>query len=227
MFCIIPCAGLGTRLRPLTRVVPKELLPFGDRPLLEHVVEEVREAGIDRLVIVLRPEKEIIRAHLEAAGIQAEYVMQKRPNGQADALRAAYPIVGDAPFLMALPDQQLRGASSQLMARYTGQDTLSSLVALSPEDLPFFPGASGFALSGSGPLYDAHGLKPDGDLRGFGRTLFGPGFLAKLPEDSQEGDFGRILAHTLSHGHHQALQLTGQPADLGTMPGYLRWVQGF
>src|SRR5438067_5077186 len=49
---ILPAAGLGTRLRPLTKVVPKELLPVGGKVVLQHVLEECEAAGIDQLLIV-------------------------------------------------------------------------------------------------------------------------------------------------------------------------------
>ena len=48
MKAVIPAAGLGTRFLPVTRVVPKEMLPIGSRPALEHIVEEARQAGAER-----------------------------------------------------------------------------------------------------------------------------------------------------------------------------------
>ncbi|MCA9776083.1 MAG: NTP transferase domain-containing protein, partial [Candidatus Eremiobacteraeota bacterium] len=50
---VIPCAGLGTRMLPLTRVVPKELLPLGPKPLIEHTLAELGEAGFELAIIVL------------------------------------------------------------------------------------------------------------------------------------------------------------------------------
>src|SRR5947208_17043699 len=54
---ILPAAGLGTRLRPLTNVIPKELLPVGGKVVLQHVLEECEAAGIDQLLIVTNRRK--------------------------------------------------------------------------------------------------------------------------------------------------------------------------
>ncbi|MBN9420728.1 hypothetical protein ABS71_09635 [bacterium SCN 62-11] len=213
--CIIPCAGLGTRLRPLTRVVPKELLPYGDRPLIDHLWDEVWEAGIRRIVIVLREGKELIRDHLSDR--DALYVYQQNPNGLGDAIRAARHLV-EGPTLVALPDQQLQHASRQLTSQYQNQQTLFSQVHLkNPE---FFPGATAF--DSEGPT--VKGLRGEqGDLRGFGRTIYAPEFFQTIPEDSQDGDFFRIVSNWMQKGVHEVVTLQGEPADLGIMAGYLHY----
>ena len=63
MKAIIPAAGHGTRFLPVTRVVPKEMLPIGARPALEVIVEEARAAGADEIVLVISPGKELIREY--------------------------------------------------------------------------------------------------------------------------------------------------------------------
>jgi UTP--glucose-1-phosphate uridylyltransferase len=68
MIAVIPAAGLGTRLLPLTKSVPKELLPAGDRPALQRVLEEVRQAGIREVVIVTTRRKPSLRHFLNGAG---------------------------------------------------------------------------------------------------------------------------------------------------------------
>lgn len=217
--CVIPCAGLGTRLRPLSLVVPKELLPWGRRPLIEHLWSEMWEAGIRKFVIVLRPGKEIIRQHLEAAGLDAVYVEQAEPRGQADALRCAREVVG-GPFVMGLPDQQLPGGSSQLVAHYDGQGSLSSMVRVKRPDL--FPGASAFLYEGSGPRYRMLGIgAEEGPLRGFGRTVYSREFLDFIPENTTDGSFGSLFLDWISTGRHETVILEGEPADLGTLDGYV------
>lgn len=213
--CIIPCAGLGTRLRPLTRVVPKELLPYGDKPLIDHLWDEVWEAGIRRVVIVLREGKELIRDHL--ADRDALYVYQQSPNGLGDAIRAAQHLV-EGPTLVALPDQQLQHASRQLVTQYRSQATLFSQVHLpNPE---FFPGATAFATNGN----QVTGLTGEqGAVRGFGRTIYAPEFFQNIPEDSQDGDFFHIVSRWMEKGTHEVVTLQGEPADLGIMAGYLHY----
>ena len=65
MKAIIPAAGHGTRFLPVTRVVPKEMLPIGARPALEVIVEEARAAGADEIVLVISPGKELIREYFK------------------------------------------------------------------------------------------------------------------------------------------------------------------
>ena len=54
---IIPAAGLGTRMLPLTKVVPKELLPLATKPIIQHIVEEISEAGFEEVILVTNPNK--------------------------------------------------------------------------------------------------------------------------------------------------------------------------
>ncbi|MBS2035934.1 NTP transferase domain-containing protein [bacterium] len=216
--CIIPCAGLGTRLRPLTRVVAKELLPYGARPMIEHLWEEVWEAGCRRIIIVLRQGKEMVRQHLEAAGLRALYVEQLHPNGLADALRTAAALV-EGPTLVALPDQHLRHASRQLVQAYRGQQTLFSQVEVPQPQ--FFPGATSFATD---PHQNVLALMGEQGLwRGFGRTIYAPEFFQELPDDSRDGDFFQIITRWMRQGVHQVVSLSGQPVDLGILAGYLHY----
>ena len=219
---VVPCAGFGTRLRPLTRAVPKELLPLGDRTLMDRVLEELREAGIQRIVVVTRAGKEALARHLEGER-DVELVEQREPYGLADALLTAREAVGPLPFLMALPDQLLRGASSQLLARYRCEHTLSSCVTVPDDELALFPGAVGFVTDADGFVTGLLSGDEAGNRRGFGRTIFQSGFLAGIPENSQEGDFGTLFAAALQHGTHRLAHLEGRPIDVGTMPGYLRY----
>ena len=63
---VIPVAGLGTRMLPATKAMPKELLPVFDRPIIEHVVREAVAGGIDEIVLVTRSGKEAIENHFDA-----------------------------------------------------------------------------------------------------------------------------------------------------------------
>ena len=64
MKVIIPAAGLGTRLLPITRVVPKELLPVGTKPAIQWVLEEAVASGLHEIVIVISSDKELLRTYL-------------------------------------------------------------------------------------------------------------------------------------------------------------------
>ena len=123
---IIPAAGLGTRFLPVTRSVPKELLPILDRPMLQYVVAEAAEAGITDVIIVTSPGKEGIadyfrpRPDLEerladdrvlldkvrsgARLADVSFVIQNEPLGLGHAVLTARDAVGDEPFAVILPD---------------------------------------------------------------------------------------------------------------------------
>lgn len=238
---LVPCAGLGTRLLPMTRVVPKELLPYGDRPLMEHVLEELHDAGIRRVVLVVRPDKDLLRLHLAEPypfedrahcpsgvppGMEVRFAEQPRADGFAGALHAARPLV-DEPFLLVFPDQIMAGASRQLCDAWTGEDSLSSVVRLGVPDRMYFEGARSLELRGEGPLFEVVGVSDaDSELRGFGRTILKPTFFACLEDDPADAGFGRAFTRFLATGVHRALLLQGSPADLGTRAGYRHYAAG-
>lgn len=238
---LVPCAGLGTRLLPMTRVVPKELLPYGDRPMMEHVLQELHDAGIRRVVIVVRPDKDLLRRHLAEpypfeerahcpapvpAGMEVRFAEQPRADGFAGALHAARPFV-DEPFLLVFPDQLLAGASRQLCQAWTGEDSLSSVVRLGPDDRGYFQGARALSLRGEAPLFDVLGVSDEeGELRGFGRTILKPSFFDCLEDDPADAGFGRAFTRFLGSGLHRALLLQGAPVDLGTRAGYRHYAAG-
>ena len=126
---VIPVAGLGTRLLPASKAIPKEMLTVVDRPVIQHVVEEAVSAGIRKIVLVTRSGKESIENHfdsnfelerqLESKGRQdlLESVRNTLPRGTevlsirqpvaaglGDAIRCAAPAVGNEPFAVMLPD---------------------------------------------------------------------------------------------------------------------------
>lgn len=245
---VIPCAGLGTRMLPLTRVVPKELLPLGPKPLIEHTLAELGEAGFELAIIVLRTGKEIIKQHLtepypfpERAhspspipnGLKLEFVEQDDPRGLADALKMALPLLEGRPFLMILPDQLMMGspgATAQLVRHYTGQDSLTSMVNIPKEEQEHFVGSRGVVVEGDGPCYKLKDLLgetgvpglSDGryTVRAFGRSIFKAAFLESIEDDSDESEFSLAFTKYCSQGSHDCLLLNGRPIDVGTRVSY-------
>ena len=126
---IIPVAGLGTRMLPATKAIPKELLPIYDRPLIEHVVKEAIEGGVHEIILVTRSGKEAIENHFDAH-YELEHRLVKKGKDkiledivkiipdevkissirQADALGLGHAIlcakhlINDEPFAVLLPD---------------------------------------------------------------------------------------------------------------------------
>ena len=109
---VILAAGLGTRLQPITRVVPKEMLPIGRKPVLEHILDEVCAAGVTDLLFVISREKALIGEYFGDGsnwGVRCATVIQPAMRGIADAvLRAEEWTCGD-PFLLAFGDCMLTG----------------------------------------------------------------------------------------------------------------------
>lgn len=97
---------------PITRLVPKEFLPLGRKPAIQHVAEEVCQAGIKRLVFVISPQKTHLNQLFGEVGnrlpgfehVELEYVVQERQHGLGHAVLCAAPVVGENPFAVALGD---------------------------------------------------------------------------------------------------------------------------
>ena len=114
---MIPAAGLGTRLRPLTNAFPKELLPIGRRPVLAHIAAELRSAGITDALFIVSEQKPQIRAYFgdvyEGEGaddaealpaLRCSYVIQPSQRGLGDALLYAEEWAAGMPFAVAFGD---------------------------------------------------------------------------------------------------------------------------
>jgi UTP--glucose-1-phosphate uridylyltransferase len=160
---IFPVAGLGTRFLPATKAMPKEMLPVVDRPLIQHVVDEAREAGIEHFIFVTGRNKGVIEDHfdrqfeleltlterdkraelallendLPGAG-QTSFTRQQSPLGLGHAVWCARELVGDEPFALLLPDvlvQNSPGCLTQMMEAYrTGGATGANIIAV--EEVP-------------------------------------------------------------------------------------------
>ncbi|MEK9659366.1 MAG: UTP--glucose-1-phosphate uridylyltransferase [Chloroflexota bacterium] len=132
---VITAAGFGTRFLPISKAVPKEMLPLVDKPVIQYAVEQAVEAGITRVVLVTSrgkgmmedyfgPHPELERtleerqspklAELQRIASLAEVVSvrQQYPQGLGHAVLTAKPAVGDEPFVVLLPDEILLGSPS-------------------------------------------------------------------------------------------------------------------
>ena len=130
---IIPAAGLGTRVLPATKAMPKEMLPIVDKPAIQYIVEEAAKAGITDVLIITNRGKEVIENHFDhsleiehalenkgntemlekvkaAAGIcNVYYLRQKETRGLGDAVLRARNFVGDEPFAVLYGDDVIIG----------------------------------------------------------------------------------------------------------------------
>lgn len=109
---VIPAAGLGTRLRPLSNAYPKEMLPVGRKPVLAHIAEELLMAGVTEALFIISDKKRQIEAFFgeeysplpDYPSLRCSYVLQEVQRGLGDALLYAEDWVGEAPFLVAFGD---------------------------------------------------------------------------------------------------------------------------
>ena len=81
--CVFPCAGFGTRFFPATKVIPKEMLPLVDKPILQYGIEEARDSGLDKLIIVTSKGKDSIIDHFDRT---SELERSLRERGKLDLL---------------------------------------------------------------------------------------------------------------------------------------------
>jgi UTP--glucose-1-phosphate uridylyltransferase len=159
---IFPVAGLGTRFLPATKAMPKEMLPVVDRPLIQHVVDEAREAGIEHFIFVTGRNKAVIEDHfdrqveledtLRERGKNAEidmlerdlpgpgttsFTRQQEPLGLGHALWCARELVNNEPFALLLPDvlvQHNPSCLTQMIEAARGIGEPANIVAV--EEVP-------------------------------------------------------------------------------------------
>lgn len=133
---VVPAAGFGTRLLPVTKTVPKEMLPLAGKPVVQYIVEEAVKGGISQVIFVTSPNKKALEDYfdtnfelehqLEATGkgkilaemrrirdlVDVTFVRQKEPLGNGHAVLAARHAVGDEPFFVLWGDDVLIGTPS-------------------------------------------------------------------------------------------------------------------
>ena len=139
---VFPVAGLGTRFLPATKAMPKEMLTVVDRPLIQHVVDEAMEAGIEHFIFVTGRNKSVIEDHFdrqfELEQVLAErgkttelqvlnsdlpgagtisYTRQQEPLGLGHAVWCARELVGDEPFALLLPDVLVQNPGKGCLAQ--------------------------------------------------------------------------------------------------------------
>lgn len=155
---IIPAAGLGTRFMPVTKAMPKEMLPIVDKPTIQFIVEEAKKSGIEDILIVTGKNKRPIEDHFDSnpeleqnlqekgktgllkmsqeithLGINIYYTRQPYPAGLGDAIARGRSFVGNEPFVVMLGDDLMMDKvplTKQLIDRYN--ETSASTIAVMP-----------------------------------------------------------------------------------------------
>lgn len=145
---VIPVAGLGMRMLPATKAIPKEMLPIVDKPLIQYVVNECVAAGIKEIILITHSSKNAVENHFDTSyeleamlearvkrqlldevqsicppGVTIMHIRQGHPEGLGHAVLCAKPLVGNEPFAVLLPDVLIDDAQSDLT-----RDNLAQLV---------------------------------------------------------------------------------------------------
>jgi UTP--glucose-1-phosphate uridylyltransferase len=184
---VFPVAGLGTRVLPATKAMPKEMLTIVDRPLIQYVFDEAREAGIEHFVFVTGRNKGAIEDHfdsqfeldetLKARGKKTEmdllarfqpaagavsFTRQQAPLGLGHAVWCARDIIGDEPFAVVLPDELVLntpGCLKQMMQAAENLGPKSNIVAVEavPDDMTHHYGICGVGKR-SGNIFEIDGM---------------------------------------------------------------------
>ncbi|MDU0114586.1 UTP--glucose-1-phosphate uridylyltransferase GalU [Psychrosphaera aquimarina] len=147
---VIPVAGLGTRMLPASKAIPKEMLPIADKPIIQYVVNEIISAGIKEIILVTHSSKNSIENHFDKS-FELESILEKRvkrqildevqaicpkdvtimhvrqgtAKGLGHAISCARPVVGNHPFAVVLPDVMINDYDSNLAT-----DNLAEMVQL-------------------------------------------------------------------------------------------------
>ena len=180
---IFPVAGLGTRLLPATKTMPKEMLTVVDRPLIQYAVDEAREAGIEQMIFITGRGKSSLvdyfdmsfelEAVMEKAGKSLEpllparsqsgeivSVRQQQPLGLGHAVWCARQIVGDEPFAVLLPDDLMVGTPGALKQMIDAYAELGGNIVCAQEVPADRTGSYGIITPGatSGSAIEVKGL---------------------------------------------------------------------
>lgn len=247
---VIPAAGQGTRLKPLTDKTPKELLPVKGKPMIYHALKEATLCGVKKLVVVVSPRKPSLIHYLEkewpkearaelGKAPELKLVFQPEPLGSGEALYRAKGEVGEDPFLWLMPDFYLeakRTASEQILQTLSPSKgvNLVGLLALKPERFPFF-GKVGYVkeavITPEGRFkikeLSSKGENPPQTLSGpvlkaVGRWVLWPEVFEWLERTrgGDEWDDTPALQMLCLHGKVIGVILEGKGFDLGNPLGY-------
>jgi len=184
---VFPVAGLGTRVLPATKAMPKEMLTIVDKPLIQYVYDEAREAGIEHFIFVTGRNKNVIEDHfdkmfeldatLAARGKKTEqdilaqnqpeagavsFTRQQAPLGLGHAVWCARDIVGNEPFAVVLPDELVLNATGCLKQMIETASTLgekSNVIAVEavPDHLTHQYGICGVGKR-TGKMFEVDGM---------------------------------------------------------------------
>ena len=130
---LVLSGGRGTRLRPLTHTAAKQLVPVGNRPIMFHVLDKLKNAGVEEVGIIISPETG--NAVREAVGdgnlwgMRIEYLLQLEPLGLAHAVKVAQPYLASDSFVMYLGDNLIGSGIRDYRDRFERSGAQASMAS--------------------------------------------------------------------------------------------------
>ncbi|MPZ88746.1 MAG: glucose-1-phosphate thymidylyltransferase [Nitriliruptorales bacterium] len=137
MKALVLSGGAGTRLRPITHTSAKQLVPVGNKPIIEFGLEAIRDAGITDVGIIVGETHEEIREHVgdgSRFGIDVTYVHQPQPLGLAHAVLTAADYLGDDDFVMYLGDNLIAGGITDFVRQFEGRQPAAQILLAKVRD---------------------------------------------------------------------------------------------
>jgi len=170
---LILSGGHGTRLRPITYSQQKQLIPVANKPILFYAIEDVMEAGVKDIGIIVGPNKEQVIETVDNANFDAEisFMEQKAPLGIAHALKISEDFIGDESFVVYLGDNILKGGIIRHVEYFEKSDADASIL-LSPHENPSLFGCAELNEDGSVRRLIEKPQKPPSNLVLVGIYLF-------------------------------------------------------
>jgi len=249
---VIVAAGYGSRFLPLTRVVPKELLPILDRPAIDYVVQEFAEAGIEDVLIITSRRKKVLddwfdrdveleasfdRARLGYPRVRAEFVRQTEMKGTGHALLLARNFVGSDPFVVSFPDDLFAGNCSKLLVEEHARTGRMVLACgdLSGQDVSRYGVVAAEAAGDRLAVKDIVEKPPKGTepshLVSWGRYLYTPELFDALDRGLRAHAKGEFYAtdaiRAVAAEDRVVAKIVGERYDTGEKLGYLTTVIEF
>jgi UTP--glucose-1-phosphate uridylyltransferase len=247
---IIPAAGRGTRMLPLSEKMPKELFPLGRHLVMDYAIREAAWSGIEELCIVVSPQKgqireryggdreKLVRELGEITGtMNISFVEQQRPRGLGDAIWIAREFTAGQPFAVLLPDNIFladKPPTGQLKELFAEHPACCVGIMRMPANQAIFFASSRKLLYQEAPsgVYKVERILDDdpepaqaGEIRGIGRYILTPEFYDYC--DRARESFGEELRETdilkeyLADGKElYGALIEGERFDTGSMPGY-------